>query len=187
MNMAKMPRNYPETMASAESGRPMVRGEKLIELKVDGRTFEYRQPGWWCSLDDLDDLDGQLVDDDNLVAEMARRSAQAIARGEAFPPVLIRAIRLRCGLSQRDAGDLFGTGEKSFEKYEAGQIPPSKPTQRLLRLAMERPDLFTKPVRGDKKKSEAADVHLIQETIREAHLDRIYAPLFQDRTEDAAA
>lgn len=184
--MARTPRDYPETMVSAESGRPMVRGEKLVTLQVDGRTFEYRQPGWWCSLDDPDDLDGQLVDEDNQVAEMARRTAQAIAKGAAFPPLLIRAIRLRCGLSQRDAGVLFGTGEKSFEKYEAGQIPPSKPTQRLLRLAMERPDLFAKPVRGDVEISEPADVRLVQETIRAARLDRIYAPLFWDGAADAA-
>ena len=149
--MAKTPMDYPETMTSAESGRPMVRGEKLVSLKVDGKNFEYRQ---------------------------------GIAKGEAFPPVLIRAIRLRCGLSQRDAGELFGTGAKSFEKYEAGQIPPSKPTQRLLRLAMERPDLFAKPSRGE---VEAADVRPIQDTIREARLDRIYAPLFRDRTSDVAA
>lgn len=187
MSMAKTPRDYPATLASSESGRPMMRGDKLVTLKVNGKAFEYRQPGWWCSLDDPDDLDGQLVDEDNLVAEMARRTAQAIARGEAFPPVLIRAIRLRCGLSQRDAGDLFGTGEKSFEKYEAGQIPPSKPTQRLLRLAMERPDLFTKPARGALKPPAAADVSLIQATIKEARLDRIYAPLFRDRSADAAA
>jgi len=187
MSMAKTPRNYPETLTSAESGRPMVRGEKLVTLKLDGQTFHYRQPGWWCSLDDPDDLDGQLVDDDNLVAEMARRTAEALAKGEAFPPVLIRAIRLRCGLSQRDAGELFGTGEKSFEKYEAGQVPPSKPTQRLLRLAMERPDLFTKPAREDGKVPGAVDVGLIQETIRAARLDHIYAPLFRDRSADAAA
>ena len=185
--MAKTPRDYPETMVSPESGRRMVRGEKLVTLKVEGQTFEYRQPAWWCSLDDPDDLDGQLVDEDNLVADMARRTARAIARGEAFPPVLIRAIRLRCGLSQRDAGELFGTGQKSFEKYEAGQIPPSKPTQRLLRLAMERPDLFTKPARGELKMPTVADVRLIQDTIRAAHLDRIYAPLFRDRSADAAA
>ena len=185
--MAKTPRDYPDTMTSPESGRPMVRGEKLVKLTVDGQTFQYRQPGWWCSLEDPEDLDGQLVDDDNLVAEMARRTAQALARGEPFPPVLIRAIRVRCGLSQRDAGEVFGTGEKSFEKYEAGQIPPSKPTQKLLRLAMEKPDLFTKPARGELKPPSVSDVRLIQDTIMVARLDRIYAPLFRDRSADAAA
>ena len=183
--MARTPRNYPETMASPESGRPMVRGEKLVTLRVDGKTFEYRQPGWWCSLDDPEDHDGQLVDEDNQVAEMARRTAEALARGESFPPVLIRAIRVRCGLSQRDAGEVFGTGEKSFEKYEAGQIPPSKPTQRLLRLAMERPDLFAKPPRGKIKMPASSDTSLIRDTMKAAQLDRIYAPLFEDHGADA--
>jgi hypothetical protein len=53
----------------------MVRGEKLVSFKVQGRTFRYRQPGWWCSLEDSEDTEGQLVDDDNLIAEMARRTA----------------------------------------------------------------------------------------------------------------
>lgn len=185
--MAKTPRNYPETIASPETGRPMARGEKMLTLRIEGQAFEYRQPGWWCSLDDPDDLDGQLVDDDNLVADMARRTAKAIAKGDPFPPLLIRAIRVRCGLSQREAGEVFGTGEKSFEKYEAGQIPPSKPTQRLLRLAMEQPNLFTKPTRGGGKMPTALDFRLIQETIKEARLDRIYAPLFRDGDVDAAA
>jgi hypothetical protein len=44
--MARNPRNYPEIMTSAESGRPMVRGEKLLSFVVKGRRFDYRQPGW---------------------------------------------------------------------------------------------------------------------------------------------
>ena len=121
--MTKTPRNYPATMPSAESGRPMTRGEKLVSFKVEGRSFTYRQPGWWCSLTDPDDTEGQLVDEDNQIADMARRTAKALAQGEkVFVPVVIRAIRQRCGLTQREAGLLFGTGEKSFEKYESGEI-----------------------------------------------------------------
>ena len=121
--MAKNPRNYPDTISSAESGRPMTRGEKLVTFKIEGRAFTYKQPGWWCSLTDPDDMEGQLVDDDNQVAEMARRTAKALAHGEkVFVPVVIRAIRQRCGLTQREAGLVFGTGEKSFEKYESGEI-----------------------------------------------------------------
>jgi HTH-type transcriptional regulator/antitoxin MqsA len=145
-------------------GATVLHGQALISFK-EAQTWR----------NDPDELDGQLVDDDNLVAEMARRAARARAKSEAFPPVLIRAIRLRCGLSQRDAGALFGTGAKSFETYEVGQIPPSKPTRRLRRLAMERPDLFTKPVQGEGKMPEAADIRLIRGTIRQARLDRLYA------------
>jgi len=179
--MARNPRNYPATMASSESGRPMVRGEKLVSLQVNGKTFQYRQPGWWCSLEDPNDLEGQLVDEDNLVAEMARRTAEAMVKGESFTPLLIRAIRIHCGLSQREAGEVFGTGEKSFEKYESGQILPSEPTKRLLLLAMVRPELFAKPTTGALGKSVEPDLELIQRTIREAQLDRLYAPMFQPR------
>jgi hypothetical protein len=48
-------------MISPESGRPMVRGEKLVSFETQGRSFQYRQPGWWCSLEDPGDTDGQLA------------------------------------------------------------------------------------------------------------------------------
>ncbi len=179
--MRKNPRNYPDTIPSAESGRPMTRGEKLVSFKIEGKKYTYFQPGWWCSLSDPDDMEGQLVDEDNQVAEMARRTAKALAHGEkVFVPVVIRAIRQRCGLTQREAGLVFGTGEKSFEKYESGQIKPSAPTKQLLKLAMKRPELFRLP----KNRQIAAspdDDHsssFVHEALRAAHIDRLYSPLF---------
>jgi len=69
-------------MPSAESGRTMMRGAREIAFTIDGKTFTYLQPGWWCSPTDPGDLEGQLVDDDNQIAEMTRRTAKARARGE---------------------------------------------------------------------------------------------------------
>ena len=70
-------------------------------------------------------MEGQLVDEDSQIAEMARRTAKVLAKGErVFVPVVVRAIRQRCGLTQREAGLLFGTGEKSFEKDESGGFSP---------------------------------------------------------------
>jgi len=174
----KNPRDYPETMPSPESCRPMTRGEKQVSFKIEGKTYTYMQPGWWCSLTDPDDTEGQLVDEDNQIAEMARRTAKAIAKGESlFVPVVIRAIRQRCGLTQREAGLLFGTGEKSFEKYESGEILPSEPTKRLLKLAMEKPELFT-PAAGAAASGGFDDVALAHQALREAAVDRIYGQLF---------
>jgi len=182
MTIAKNPRNYPDTIPSAESGRPMTRGEKLVTFKIEGRAFTYKQPGWWCSLTDPDDTEGQLVDDDNQVAEMARRTAKALAHGEkVFVPVVIRAIRQRCGLTQREAGLVFGTGEKSFEKYESGEIQPSAPTKRLLKLAMERPELFKLPDdRCIESASSVADREFVHEALRAARIERLYEPLFAE-------
>jgi len=157
----------------------MTRGEKRVSFKIAEKTYTYLQPGWWCSLDDPDDVEGQLVDEDNQVAEMARRTAKVLARGEkVFVPVVIRAIRQSCGLTQREAGLLFGTGEKSFEKYESGEIQPSAPTKRLLRLALEHPELFT--LSGDRKIEAVPedDGTFVHEALRAARIDRLYEPLF---------
>ena len=75
--MAENPRRYPDKISSPESGRPMTRGEKLVSFKIEGRTCTYKQPGWWCSLTDPDDTEGQLVDSDNQIAEIARSTARA--------------------------------------------------------------------------------------------------------------
>jgi HTH-type transcriptional regulator / antitoxin MqsA len=157
----------------------MVRGEKLVSFKVGWKIFHYRQPGWWCSLDNPDDLEGQFVDADNLVAEMAQRTAEAMSKGEAFTPLLIRGIRIRCGLSQREAGEVFGTGEKSFEKYKGGPIRPSEPTKRLLCLAMRRPELFAKTSADSLRVAAVPDKELIERILQETHLDRFYAPMFK--------
>ena len=178
--MGKNPRHYPNTMPSPESGRPMTRGEKLVPFKIEGKTYTYLQPGWWCSLTDPDDMEGQLVDEDNQIAEMARRTAKVMAKGErVFVPVVVRAIRQRCGLTQREAGLLFGTGEKSFEKYESGEILPSAPTKRLLRLALERPELFKRPEGGQIGGFPDDNGAFVQEALRAAHAGRLYAPLFE--------
>ena len=149
---------------------------------VDGKRFSYMQPGWWCSLTDPDDMEGQLVDEDNQIAEMAERTAKALAKGQTiFVPVVIRAIREACGLTQREAGRIFNTGEKSFEKYESGEIRPSKPTERLLTLAMQKPELFRKPAPDQFPFPSADDAGLIRQTLQAAAMDRIYEPLFRDR------
>jgi HTH-type transcriptional regulator/antitoxin MqsA len=177
MIMKKSPRNYPETMRSAESGRPMTRGEKQVSFKIAGKNYTYLQPGWWCSLIDPDDMEGQLVDEDNHIAQMARRTAKVLSHGEkVFVPVVIRAIRQRCGLTQREAGLLFGTGEKSFEKYESGETQPSAPTKRLLRFALERPELFLAD--DDKLSKSAPDGSFVHKALCAGQVDRFYEQLF---------
>ena len=173
------PRGYPDTITSAESGRPMRRGLKRLKISVGGRDFFYHQPGWWCDLDNPEDDEGQLVDEDNQVAQMARRTAEAIVRGEPFTPALIRAIRLRLHLSQEQAGQVFGVGPNGFDKYERGEITPSEPTKRLLMLALKRPELFKKGKTGRVPIPKSPDVALIQKTLRDARLDRLYAPLYR--------
>jgi HTH-type transcriptional regulator/antitoxin MqsA len=111
------PRNYPDELRSAETGKPLRRGVKMLTINVDGQPFTYGQPGWWASLDDPADTEGQLTDEDNVIRTAARREARANAKHAVLTPLVIRAIREACGLSQQDAARVFGGGPKAFEKY----------------------------------------------------------------------
>ena len=170
------PRDYPDVIQGAESGRPLRRGVKMLTITVDGQPFTYGQPGWWASLDDPADTEGQLTDEDNVIRAAARREARAMAKHTALTPLQIRAIREACGLSQQEAARVFGGGPKAFEKYESGEVVPSAAMIRLLVLAAKRPELFQKgsgmPLISD------ADAALIRETVRKSSVDRIYERIY---------
>jgi hypothetical protein len=70
------PRDYPDTIQSAETGRLLRRGVKMLTIDAGGVPFTYGQPGWWASLSDPADEDGQLADEDNLTRAAARRKAR---------------------------------------------------------------------------------------------------------------
>lgn len=74
------PRDYPDTIRSAESGRTLRRGVKMLTINIDGEAFIYGQPGWWASVDDPADDEGQLTDEDNVIRAAARRKARAKAQ-----------------------------------------------------------------------------------------------------------
>ena len=173
------PRGYPDEIQSAETGRTLRRGVKMLAINVDGHSFEYGQPGWWASLDDPADDDGQLIDEDNLVRAAARREARASARHPVLTPLVIRAIREACSLSQQDAAKVFGGGAKAFEKYESGEVSPSSSMTRLLLLAAKNPDFFQRGT-GMPVMSEA-DADIIRETIRKSSVDRIYDRIYNSQ------
>jgi HTH-type transcriptional regulator / antitoxin MqsA len=173
------PRGYPDTIQSAESGRPLQRGVKMLTINVDGQPFTYGQPGWWASVDDPMDNEGQLTDEDNVIRAAAWREARAKAKHAILTPLVIRAIREACGLSQQAAARVFGGGPKAFEKYESGEVAPSSSMTRLLLLAARRPDLFQKAT-GVPMIS-PADAELIRETVRKSSVDRIYERIYSSQ------
>jgi putative zinc finger/helix-turn-helix YgiT family protein len=177
------PRDYPDVIKSAESGRPLRRGVKMLTIDVDGEPFTYAQPGWWASLDDPTDNEGQLTDEDNLIRAAARREAKAKAKQAVLSPLEIRAIRESCGLSQQAAPRVFGGGPKAFEKYEAGEVVPSSSMTRLLLLAAKRPDLFR---RGpDASAMSVGDSDLIRELVRKSTVNHIYERLYDQQPSQA--
>jgi len=173
------PRDYPDVIESAESGRPLRRGVKMLTINVDGRPFMYGQPGWWASLDDPADTEGQLTDEDNTIRAAARREAKANAKQVVLTPLVIKAIREACGLSQQEAARVFGGGPKAFEKYEAGEVAPSSSMTRLLLLAARRPSLFQKGSGALMNPETSAT--LIRQTVRKSSVSGIYEWIYNSR------
>jgi transcriptional regulator with XRE-family HTH domain len=57
-------------------------------------------------------------------------------------PSTVRRIRTSLGLTQDEAGLLFGGGPRAFTKYEGGEIVPSAALQRLLYCADKMPAIL---------------------------------------------
>src|SRR3546814_13730705 len=78
---------------------------------------------------------------------------------------MIRAARQAVGGAQRRDGKIFGGGPTAFYKYETAKAVPSEGMARLLRLALERPELFTEPAPGTANWPTARDAQLLRRAI----------------------
>jgi HTH-type transcriptional regulator / antitoxin MqsA len=67
----------------------------------------------------------------------AKRSAEGLLTSEE-----IRGVRNRLGLTQFAAANIFRGGENAFSKYERGEVLQSFQMDRLLRLALDVPEVL---------------------------------------------
>ena len=87
-----------------------------------------------------------------------------------FSPAEIRQIRESLGITQTQAGEVFGGGPKAFAKYETGKAVPSASMAKLLILAQQKPELFTNqastqrlPISSDPINVNAAEISLLKQ------------------------
>ena len=86
-------------------------------------------PGWYCATSGESTHTGE----DMKVSDRALNRLKA--REEGLPaPEEIRQIRTRLGLTQEAAGELIGGGPRAFQKYEAGDLLPSRAIASALAL-----------------------------------------------------
>ena len=78
-------------------------------------------PGWYGDGPDEGVFDPQ----DMKLSDRALNRLKARTEG-LLEPEEIRRIRKKLGLSQVDAGEVIGGGPRAFQKYEAGDLLPSK-------------------------------------------------------------
>lgn len=159
----------PTTRPCPSCGASMRREELEETVTCQGQSLSYLQPGWHCA----ECGDGILEGIDNEVHDAALHEVMARARCSPISPLLVRAAREAVGLSQREAGQVFGGGPTAFYKYESGKATPSEGMANLLRLALERPELFRRTDRSRAPGSIDRDAELLSKVTVSASLAAI--------------
>jgi HTH-type transcriptional regulator/antitoxin MqsA len=112
-----------------ESGAPLHRDVRPLTLSYKGQSITVDMPGWYGDRPD----EGVFDPEDMKVSDRALNLLKARAEG-LLDPAEIRRIRKKLGLTQEQAGHLIGGGPRAFQKYETGDLLPSRAISSALAL-----------------------------------------------------
>jgi HTH-type transcriptional regulator/antitoxin MqsA len=112
-----------------ETGAPMYRGVRPMTLTYKGESLTFDMPGWYCdqSEESIHTGEDMKISDRKLNLLKARCE-------KLLEPEEIRRIRKKLHLSQEEAGLLIGGGPRAFQKYESGDLLPSRAVSSALIL-----------------------------------------------------
>ncbi len=99
----------------------MIRDVRPITLSYKEHRLTLKMPGWYCNTCEESIHTGN----DMKVSDRALNRLKARAEG-LLEPEEIRRIRKRLGFSQSAAGVCLGGGPRAFQKYESGDLLPSR-------------------------------------------------------------
>jgi HTH-type transcriptional regulator / antitoxin MqsA len=103
------------------TGAPMQRGVRPMTLDYKGARTVFEMPGWYCDKS----AESIHTGEDMKVSDRALNRLKAATEGLPLPEE-IKRIRVKLGLTQEAAGELIGGGPRAFQKYEAGDLLPSR-------------------------------------------------------------
>jgi HTH-type transcriptional regulator/antitoxin MqsA len=86
------------------------------------------------------DCDEAVYDDESYDRVAAAGDGLVKAMRKSNPPE-VRVIREKLGLTQAQAGKIFGGGVNAFSRYERGESKPSTQMRKLLKIAEKHPEL----------------------------------------------
>jgi len=116
----------------------MVHEFRSLTYTYGGRSTVVMQSGEFCT------VCGEGV----FSAEESERYLAAVTAfragvdAEPLAPSEIRRIRKKLGLTQKEAGEIFGGGIRAFSQYERGETAHGKALDKLLRLLDRHPELL---------------------------------------------
>ena len=117
------------------TGKPMVRDTRPMTLEYKGQSTMIDMPGWYCN-----EFGESIHTGEDMKVSDAALTALKIKVENLLSPEDVRRIRLKMGLTQRQAGTLIGGGPNAFQKYEAGEVTVSKGISNFLRVLERHPE-----------------------------------------------
>ena len=124
-------RIHPETGEKLERGiRPLLITYKGLEETVD-------MPGWYPENGD----DGIYSKEDRKIYGKTLRRLKARYE-KLLLPEEIKNVRTQLHLSQEEAGNRIGGGPRAFQKYESGEVLPSRAISNLLTILAKEPTMI---------------------------------------------
>lgn len=121
-----------------ETGAPMRRGVRPMTLTYKGESITFDMPGWYCDQSDESIHTGA----DMKVSDRMLNRLKARSEG-LLEPEEIRRIRKKLKLTQEAAGLVIGGGPRAFQKYESGDLVPSRAISSALILLDHDPKALT--------------------------------------------
>ncbi len=116
-------------------GAPMHRGVRPMTISYKNETITFDMPGWWCTCCGESIHTGK----DMKVSDRMLNRLKALGEG-LLQPEEIHRIRKKIGLTQEIAGRVIGGGPRAFQKYENGDLLPSRAICSALILLDHQPD-----------------------------------------------
>jgi HTH-type transcriptional regulator/antitoxin MqsA len=103
------------------TGAPMHRDSRPMTLTYKGESITFDMPGWYCDQSDESIHTGKdMKVSDRMLNRLKARIEGLIEQEE------IRRVRKKLKLTQAAAGRLIGGGPRAFQKYENGDLLPSR-------------------------------------------------------------
>ncbi|MBT9587004.1 type II toxin-antitoxin system MqsA family antitoxin [bacterium] len=120
-----------------ETGLKMVRAIKPMTLSYKGESVTFNMPGWYCE----ESGEGVHTGIDLKTSDRMLNLLKARVEGLLLPAE-IRQIRRRLRITQGAAGNLIGGGPRAFQKYESGDLLPSRAVCSALLMLDSAPELL---------------------------------------------
>ena len=121
-----------------ETGAPMYRAVRPMTLTFKGESITFDMPGWYCEQSEESIHTGEdMKVSDRMLNLLKARSEGLLEPGE------IRRIRRKLHLTQEAAGLLIGGGPRAFQKYESGDLLPSRAVSSALVLLDHDPEALS--------------------------------------------